>query len=505
MNKKLTIKNIKSFYQLLPLFDKYNNSLALSTSDGSVNLTYKQLSDDIKKTSALLSKHIKPGQRVVLMDLNGPNWVVAFFSVVLNKGIVVPIDQRMDKELKDEIIKMVKADIIICNNNLTKQKQKIILFQDLKKQQEIFKPKLINPEIAAQIIFTSGTWGKPKGVVLSHKNILANLNSVLKTFQPEQGSKLLSVLPLSHSYEQMCGLFVPIASGCHIIYQTKLDSYSLVQSMEKYHVNYMVVVPKFLELLQSSILRNITKAKPLFYSLLNTSGYLPLNQRRIVFNKLHKKFGGKLKTFIVGGAPLPDQLENFFKKLGFRLVVGYGLSEASPVISVSLDNKRPKYSVGFPVHKVKVKIAEDGEIIAAGENIFKGYWPLKKKKAVGPFPTGDVGFIDKSGRLFITGRKKNMVVFSTGDKVQLEDIELMALKINGVDEVCAVSIEKNNTPSIILVFTGSANEDEILEIVNKNLPLYARIKMVRRWDNKKLPLSHTLKLKRNIILQELQR
>ncbi|MDQ3239444.1 MAG: AMP-binding protein [bacterium] len=504
MNKLLNHKNINSFYQFTELFEKYGDIEALWTSDLAIKLSYKDLARAIQSFSYLLSKKIKPGQRVVLLDLHGPHWVIAFFSVILNKAIAVPIDQRMDRKLQEEIVKMVDASLLITCNSKLEHKIKSVIYEEAKLLDRKWLSELIDQNIPAEIIFTSGTWGKPKGVVLTHKNILSNLNSIMQVYQPKKEEKLLSVLPLSHAYEQMCGLLIPIASGCHIIYQDSLDSFSLLESLQKFKVNYMVVVPKFLELLQASILRNLGKSKILFYPLLKTSQYLPISKRRVVFHSLHKKFGNNLKTFIVGGAPLSNNLEDFFKRLGFNSIVGYGLSESSPVLSFSQENKRPVNSVGYPIPQVKINIADDDEIIASGPNVSPGYWPLNNLTQQKILNTGDIGYLDQRGRLYITGRKKNMVVFSTGDKIQLEDIEATAAQFDGVLEVCAISIGENN-PELILVYTGTAQEQKILEFLNSKLPLYARIKKVTKWHNPTLPSSHTLKIKRDIIMSTYER
>jgi long-chain acyl-CoA synthetase len=498
MHTLLEHKNINSFYQFIKLFENYDDIEALWTSDLDIKLSYKDLAIAIHSFSYLLSKKIKPGQRIVLLDLHGPHWVIAFFSIILNKGIAVPIDQRMSFELQEEIIEMVDATLLITCNSKLKHVIKNIVFEEAKLETTKWLPEKIDQNNPAEIIFTSGTWGKPKGVVLTHKNLCSNLNSVMHVYRPLACDKFLSVLPLSHAYEQMCGLLIPLASGSHIIYQNSLDSFSLLESLQKFQVEYMVVVPKFLELLELSIIRNLGKSKIFFYFLLRASTYLPLSQRRLLFSTLHKKFGNNLKTFIIGGAPLANNLENFFKQLGFICLVGYGLSEASPVLSLSQEIHRPKNSVGYPIPQVTITIADDGEIVASGPNISPGYWPLHNAANNQHLNTGDIGYIDQSGRLCLTGRKKNMVVFSTGDKIQLEDIEYSAMQLDGVLETCAIATGNIN-PELLLVYTGTTEETRVLEYINSKLPFYARINKVQKWHDQLLPKSHTLKLKRDVI------
>src|SRR3989344_822401 len=497
MHKLLKHKNMESFYQFLSLFENYGDNESLCTSDESIKFTYRNLAKEIKNFSHFVSTRIKPGQRVVLLDLHGPHWVIAFFSIVLNKAIAVPIDKRMNQALQEEIFKMVDAELLITCNPYIKFPKRIIVYEEEKLPSSEWKPEKVALDTLCEIIFTSGTWGKPKGVALTHRNILSNLHSVLQVYKPKQGEKVLSVLPLSHAYEQMCGLLLPIASGCHIIYQSSLDSFSLLQSLQKFKVHYMVVVPRFLELFQSSITSNLGKSKPIFSFLLKISKYLPKFLKQLIFTSLHKKFGGNLKTFIVGGAPFSNNLEDFFKTLGFTCIIGYGLSESSPVLTVSQEKKRPKDSVGYPIPRVTIAIADDGEIIASGPNISPGYWPLEQFHT-GVLHTGDIGALDEKGRLYVMGRKKNMVVFSTGDKIQLEDIEDSATKLDGISEVCVIAVGKNNS-ELILFYTGTAKEETIIEYLNQKLPLYARIHKVIKWHEEKLPSSHTMKIQRNII------
>lgn len=489
---------IDSFQDFLNHFKKYGKREALSTADQKIQFTYQDLYNQVNAFASILSNKIKPGERIILVDLPGPSWVVAFLSVILNKAIAVPLDNRMSQELKDEIIQMVGAEWIITNDEYSTYDLPRIPHTNIPSNSN-WQPSVIDLNTPAEIIFTSGTWGKPKGVVLTHNNILSNVNSVRQVYSPKMGEKFLSILPLAHAYEQMIGLLVPLACGCQIIYQDSLDSYSLLASLKKHKADYIAAVPKFLEILQRNILKKVEKKKFIFDALRTLAIYLPLKYKRLIFQRLHKEFGGNLKTFIIGGAPLSHTVESFFRALGFSIFIGYGLSESSPVLTISLENTRPKNSAGKPIPNVQLEIAEDNEIIAFGPNISPGYWPILSTSPEQRLLTGDLGYLDQYGRLILTGRKKNMVVFPTGDKIQMEDIETIADSLPGIQESCAIVTIQSDQPEMGLVYVGDVIETVALNQINNKLPLFARLQWIQKWESDTLPRTHTLKLQRAMI------
>lgn len=490
--------NINSFSQFLSTVGNYGDLPSISTSDKSIFYSYTELYKEVYRFSDLLSKDISEGERVVIANIEGPYWVITFLSLVLIKAVAVPIDRRMPRELQREIVELVSATkVITTDQSLDLGLKKIIFKRENNKSSSFRAPDLSN-ETVAEILFTSGTWGKPKGVVLTHGNLLANLNSIRKVYQPKQEEIALSVLPLSHAYEQMAGLLVPLASGCHIVYQKDLDKTSLLSSMKEFKVNYMVVVPRFLEILEQKIKENLQNKEGLFNFLVTFSKVIPTKGKNLIFKPVHRSLGGSLHTFVVGGAPLGTETDKFFRNLGFNIFVGYGLTETAPVLAVSLEKRRSPNSVGTPLPGVSIKISSEGEILASGKNISPGYWPLEKQTKNKWFATGDLGYLDNSGKLIITGRKKNLAVFSTGDKIQLEDIEDLANKFPKVTESCAV-YSSGLKPTLGLFYVGSCPQSKLRSYLNENLPLFARLSFVEKWPEETLPRSHTLKLKRDLI------
>lgn len=481
----------KSFDNYLSFILSYGDTPALSNNTPPQTYTYKQLVENVYTTASLLRVKIKPGDRILLADLQSITWVTYFLAVMINGSIAVPIDSRMSDDLRKKIIEYVQPTLIINPSFLQTIKQ------HSNKTRTNGKRSVISQDSPAEIVFTSGTMGEPKGVVLTHRNLLSNLYSVSNTYFPEKGSKILSILPLSHTYEQMAGLLVPLLAGCHIIYQSKLDRASLINALSTHHIDKMVVVPRVLEILAYGIKRQAEaqKKERIINLLIPISHLLPITLRRILFNTIHKKFGGELKTFVVGGAPLDHSIKSFFESLGFEIYVGYGLSEASPVLTMLKKQSRFKNSVGFPIYNVTVKLSPDKEILAKGDNISPGYWP-NYRKAPTWLHTSDLGSILPSGELCITGRKNSMIIFSSGDKIMLDDIERIANSIQGVSESCAVAVDKSQSKDIVLVYKGTITEEKLKHLINKELPIFAKVKKVFMWPDEFLPRTHTLKLDR---------
>jgi long-chain acyl-CoA synthetase len=498
----MNIAALTSFADFLKKIKKYGNLTALSTANGEITYTYDQLISAIEKTSCALQNVIKPRQRIILYKLHGPHHVITLLAAVCNGNIVVPLDSRMSPALQKDIIKNTGAKLAITCNSNVKLPLEILVFEKLLKTRRSYSnsppQKLCDP---IEILYTSGTWGKPKGVVLTAQNLLSNLTSILSVYRPVKEEKLLSVLPLAHAYEQMCGLLVPLYSGCHIIYQEQLDRLSLMQSFEKYPITYMVVVPKFLEIFERSILEKTKKYNAAFDTLITFSMYIPYSIRGFVFKKVHNFFGKSFKNFIVGGAALNDSTSRLFRGLGFGIFVGYGLTEAAPVLTISLDKRLPSSCVGLTIPGVKLTHNKEGEIVAEGPNISPGYWPLSKNIQT-KLTTGDLGYFDYKKRLILTGRRKNIIVFSTGDKINMEDIERMANKFPGIKESCVIYKQNLDKLVYVLIYTGDCNEEKFHAFLNCRLPFYARIPIIRKWGGGQLPRTHTLKIQREIIAEK---
>lgn len=493
--------------QLLSDIAKHGSKQALATYGSNDGLTYSQLVAKVVKVTSSLknSNKLQVGDRVMLYGLVGSDWVVTFMACLYGGYIAVPVDVRMNSELVTDLIEHTKPSLIIHKSKLDiKTKSKHIIFTELLKKEaspnklDSFEP--LDGDTIAEIILTSGTWSQPKGVTLTHKNLLSNLAGVDAVYRLNGNEKLLSILPLSHAYEQMCGLFIPLYRGATITYMSEIRADILVEAIKEHRITTIVAVPRILELLRKGVLGRIADSKRLaFESFVIRARLLPLSVRRRVFAKVHQAFGTSLKTFVIGGAPLAQKLDYFFQGLGYSVLVGYGLSETSPVLSISLGQKRSQSGVGRPLSSLKVILNDEGEVLVQGDSVFYGYWPERHDAEY--FNTGDLGRIDRKGNLTLVGRSKNLVIFPSGDKVFLEDIEKITDGLPGVDESCAVNLGDDKQPHLHLFVVTSVKEvDPFLKRVNAKLPFGVRVKSVSLASGETLPRTHTLKLSRKQII-----
>lgn len=504
MPKNIYPQSIKDF---LKHIDSYGSLQAISAYNNGGSLTYSELVDKIICVATNIKENwpIKPGDRIMLFS-SGPDWVVSYFACLLCGYVVVPLDIRMNDDLISDLVALTEPKLIIkdvpgkalhyvesiSTGNLSKKNMQRASLDSF---------EIINQDNIAEIILTSGTWSRPKGVTLTHKNILANLAGVDKTYQLADDARLLSILPLSHAYEQMIGLFVPLFRGASITYLQDITSNSLKEACGEQKITLIVAVPRILEVLHKEIMKKIPNSKRVFFeNIVISSTNLPIYLRRKLYKKVHMALGRTLKTIVVGGAPLEYKLDKFFQGLGYELLVGYGLSETSPVISISKNQQRTKGDVGKPLHNIETKVSAKGEIIVRGESVFYGYWPEKRRG--GFFCTGDLGSFDRKGNIILKGRIKNLIVFPNGDKIFLEDIEKIADSYSGVEESCALNIGNDRSPLLHLFIVANKTDNNALkEYINSKLPYGIRVASISKAKMRSLPRTHTLKLKRNQIIE----
>ncbi len=499
----------KSFRELLSVCLKYGNKPALTDSHDGRSISYKEVAGLSHEFAQKLPSTLQPGSRVLLYDLDPLDWVPLFFSVILRGCIAVPLDTRVSKDFFDAVLKLTEPSLILCGDATElSSNSNVLRISGLKELQRDLNSKLPETDIdsPAEIIFTSGTWSLPKGVVLSQRNIVTNAHQVLQMYSHTDEDTSLAVLPLSHAYQQTVGLVLPLIAGSQIVFLKELSSQALTNALHTYTVRTMLVVPRVLTLIESSILRKIRshKKRKVFVRFVHLLRFLPIPVRRFILKGVHEKIGSHLKTLVVGGAPLPQELDRFFQGLGYRIVVGYGASECSPVISISLNQHRVPGEVGIPVPGMSMKLNEKSEIMVQGENLFLGYWPAIDRPGV--FNTEDVAIQAANGSFVLRGRTKNLVVYPSGDKIFCEDIEHIANQIPDVEDSCVVEIFSPNGITLHCAVKGgpalSGRESEITENINAQLPFGIRLERVVLFEREEFPYTHTLKPNRKAI-QEL--
>ncbi|QWK13926.1 MAG: AMP-binding protein [Aquificota bacterium] len=464
---------------------------------GNYKVSYKELIENISSFARLVD--ILPGERVVICSENRPEWVYAFYGTWQRGGIVVPIDYMSSVEEAYYIVKEVEPTIVFCSNQTQRTikealersgiKATIYNFDDLIIPKPFGKVLSRSLHETALILYTSGTTGEPKGVMLSFKNLLSNIKAIEKVGVAGKEDITLALLPFHHSYPLMVTMLVPLYLGATIVFLERLSSEELLKALKEHKITILVGVPRLYQLLHQRIMEGI-RSNPLGNLLFAISPFLNPPLRRLLFKRVHKAFGGRIKYLVSGGAKLPVDIALDLNRLGFTILEGYGLTETSPIVSFN-PPQRPKLgSVGLPIEEVYVKISEEGEVLVRGVNVMQGYYkkPEETKKAFkdGWFMTGDLGYLDQEGYLYITGRKKEILVLSGGKKVNPEELEALIMKEGaGIKEVAVLEIDGSVKALVLPDFErlrsqGILNIEEyirwqVIDKVNQKLPDWKRI------------------------------
>ena len=513
------LNRIKTFQQFVKVIAKaYNNKPALKFRPRFRTLTWTY--DDILLHSLQIAKelekrNIQHGDKVLIWSYNSPYWIAAFFGIQLKGAVAVPINLQNKPDFIEKVAKQTDAKLLIKSERLPKIKNLKNL--DLEHVPDttikrIKEPK-INENNLAEIVYTSGTTGEPKGVMLTHKNVLSNVKASLEAIPVNQGDRFLSILPLSHMFEQVGGMLVPLSAGAQVTYATALNSISIRKNLIDDKITKMLAVPEFLKL----IIRRIeTQAeekgkKELLETFFKIGHGIPsMGLRRILFHSIIKKFG-KLHSIASGGAPLEKEIGGKWEDMGIYILQGYGTTETSPVVSVNTYEDRKIDSVGRPVHDVKVKIAEDEEVLVKGPNVTQGYFknPKKTKESFtnGWYRTGDAGYFDEDDHLHIKGRTKYMIVTEGGQNVYPEDIEFELNKMPNVEDSCVIGWKRGDRLEIHAALLGKKikNAEKIVETVNKKLASFQQIQGYSIWPLDDFPRTVTKKVKKDEVLSYLEK
>ncbi|MBI4197692.1 MAG: AMP-binding protein, partial [Chloroflexi bacterium] len=397
---------------------------------------YQQLWDGSGKVAALLQQRgLRKGDRAILWAYNCPQWVVAFFGCLRAGVIVVPIDLRSTPDFVAKVAAKTRPSLAFVSRltppmppSLDMQRISVEELEGLSASLPAPQEEPVARDDLAEIMFTSGTTGDPKGVMISHGNLLANLQATSQYIPGKASYRLLSVLPLSHMFEQMGCLLMALQCGANVTYPASRQPSVLFRTMRERRITTILLVPLALDLFMKGIEREVKRQgrERVWSTLLKVAKRIPFPLRRILFRSVHKQFGGKLDLIISGGAALDPELGAKWQLLGINVTQGYGTTEASPVISCHRVSRPRCDSVGLPLPGVDVKIEADGEILVRGPNITRGYWeaPEQTRAAFsgGWYKTGDLGYFDQEGFLHIQGRKKDMIVLADGQNVFPEDV-----------------------------------------------------------------------------------
>jgi long-chain acyl-CoA synthetase len=481
--------------------------------------SYRDVWEGAGRVASLLQQRgVAKGDRVIIWGPNSPHWVLSYFGMIRAGAIVVPLDMRSTPEFAEQVRAKTDPSAAFVSRLTPPEHEAMglpaIYFEELEEQSYPLgepQPVELAGEDLAEIMFTSGTTGDAKGVMLTHRNLLSNLESVLKVIPGDPSLRLLSLLPLSHMFEQMGSLFSAFSFGANITFATSRQPSVLLKLMQERKITMMLLVPQALDLFMKSIEREVANRgkQHAWEMLMKLARRLPVALRRLLFRQVHARFGGHLRIVVSGGAALDQALGEKWHLLGVSVLQGYGATEASPVISCHSLTEARFDSVGPPVPGVDVRIADSGEIQVRGPNITQGYWQAPEQTAAAFdgdwYKTGDIGFVDAAGHVHIRGRVKEMIVLANGQNVFPEDIEAVLVRIPAVTDATVVGLKQGQDTQVHAVFLLEEPEraPEIVAEANRELAEHQQIRGHTVWPEADFPRTHTLKVKKAVLVDAL--
>lgn len=526
-------------------------ALSLKTKTGYEEVSYIELSRLAKNFANYLIEDVKVerGERIAILSESRPEFGIGMFASIQTGAITIPLDVKLTVSELTSILSDCNPRVLCTSSHYldtalqvkgnVKSIEYIYILDNEKNDRcdikSVFEIKSdIEKDLGrsrsldetALIVYTSGTTGNPKGVMISFGNIYSQLRDFETLLKIDEKNTLVSILPLNHLLELNVGFFGMLYMGAKVVYIKTLSPREISNVMKETKATNMLVVPLFVKMLKSSVEKEIRKqpkaAQDIFNLMFRFARFVPQKARRLMFKSVIDGFGGKLECFVCGGAPLDLEVAEFFERIGIPVYQGYGLTETSPTITTNYPKNNKLGSVGKPLPSVTVKIAQNGEILATGPNIMQGYWGKPEMTAEvidenGWFHSGDIGEIDKQGYLYITGRIKNMIVLGGGKKIFPEEVEAVLEKSPLIKELCVLALDiksghKAGTEEIGAVIVPNDDlakktdeeikkeiETEVKKLSEEHLAQYKipTVVVIHRDD---LPKTSTRKVKRKEII-----
>jgi long-chain acyl-CoA synthetase len=515
-------------------------ALALRRDDGSTDgWTYRELQQRSRLAASRLRRlGLQPGDRILTWSPSMPELAAAYFGAMRARLVFVPLDLRMSPDAIEGIVRRSGAKHLLLGSGRdapdprdaglehfpTTSVEAIAadvsadgaVPSDWEVQVDAW-PRPADDEVF-ELIFTSGTTGTPKGVMLAHDNVRASIESFYDII-PKLEHRIVSLLPLSHLLEQSVGLYYALSLGASVLYVRSRNPRVIFDALRDHRVTSMIVVPQVLDLFWSAIEREVAKQgrAATFDRLRRLARHLPASLRRLVFRSVHRQLGGSFRLFVSAGAFLPPAVQQGWEDLGVTVLQGYGTTETGTGACTTLED-HGLGTVGRTPKGIDMRLADDGEVQFRGAPLFKGYWddPEKTREAFtddGWYRTGDIGHLDDAGRLILSGRKKDMIVLPNGFNVYPEDIE-NALRIAGIRDSVVLETRPGRIEAILLdprtaPMTAAAGGDSrsaeditaaldaAVKAANGMLGPNQRIAGWRLWPDEDFPRTHTLKVKRD--------
>jgi long-chain acyl-CoA synthetase len=494
--------------------------------------TYREL-DRRSRLAAWRLRHelgLEPGDRILTWSPSAPELPAAYLGAIRARLVLVPLDLHMSADAIAGIVARAEPLHLVLGTGrdapdpsaaglatlptttvdaLSAEPDAATFPPDWETQLDAWeRPR---PDDVWDLIFTSGTTGNPKGVMVAHDNLLATLTAINRVLPPLE-HRIISVLPLSHLFEQAIGLIYAMSVGADILYVRSRNPRILFDALRSHRVTSMILVPQVLDLFWSAIERQVDRSgrRTTFDRLRRIARRLPYRARLLIFRSVHRRLGGGMRLFVSSGAFLPPALQQAWEDLGVVVIQGYGSSENGFGTCTTRED-HGLGTVGRPMPPVELRIGDDGEVLFRGPTLFKGYWrdPEATAAAIDPegwYHTGDIGHLDPEGRLVLSGRTKDRIVLPNGFKVYPEDIE-NALRIAGLRDTVAVETRPGRIEAVVLARSAGEDEpaaekravDAAVRSANASLGPNQRVAGWRVWPDEDFPRTHTLKVRRDPI------
>lgn len=528
MSKKLV--DLQDFVKEIARLYGERDAYRYLVDDVVMHKTYLELKGDVIAAASWMHKQDWQRKHIGILGGSGYSWIVAFLGIEISDNIVIPLDNMLPKQELSELFKMGDIEVLFISKEFQPMAQSIlegdnsittvICFEDavwktMLQTRPVELPSL-NPEACSEILFTSGTTGISKGVELSQKNIVSNINDIRRMdfAQNVKGDPIvMSVLPIYHTFELTVDNLGVLYCGATVCINDKLEN--IVANMQRFRPAVILIVPTIAEVFYKKIMESMesgkNKRKAAFAKKCNrTLGKMKIDARRTLYKSVLAKLGGNLTNIVVGGAALRPEIGEAFEEFGIHMYQGYGLTECAPLVAANYPDNNKYGSVGQPVSYMKVKIV-DQEILVKGDGVMRGYYknPQATAEAIqdGWFHTGDLGYQDGDGYLYITGRSKNLIILDNGKNIYPEELEGYIMKVPGVKDVMVY--DDNGKISALVLPTRPGDNALAKEIkqgirkINENLPAYKRITGLD-YRAQEFPKTTTLKIKRAEVMEWLK-
>jgi long-chain acyl-CoA synthetase len=473
----------------------------------------------------LEARHVSKGDRVIIWAENSPAWVAAFFGCLLHGAIVVPLDAASAPDFAARVQSRVNAKLLFRGEveagDLSGALPTLPLSElsraTARHSDAPYAAVEIGAEEIAEIIYTSGTTAEPKGVVLTHGNLCANLAPIEREIQKYikwerlvRPLRFLCLIPLSHVFGQFMGMFVPSLLGGEVFFQESLKPSEIIETAKRQRVSVIVAVPRLLDTLREKIERDADTRGRLddFRHQLDAAARWSVKRRWLSFRKVHRGFGWKFWAFVVGGATLDETTETFWRRLGYAVVQGYGMTETASLVSVNHPFRSARGSIGRTLPGQEIRIGAGGEIEVRGANVSPGYWDDGAVRAAGDsegwLRTGDVAELDASGKLFFKGRGKDVIVTGAGLNIHPEDLEAALNRQPEVRASAVVGVEGargTEALAVLVLRDAGADVEAIIGRANEGLARHQQIRRWLVWHDNDLPRTTTQKILRREVAE----